>query len=201
MKKFMKFLVVAIILVVAIVGGYIGYQYISDDDQDTITSSEIVQERLETVAELNTGSYLCTSVMTQKDSKEIKGWKVPLTEKSYIVSYDASVTAGIKDLTKAQVKQNGNTVVVTLPAVEITGIEIDNDSFEVFDESTNIFNPISLEDLNNTQKALKEKIQEQAVEKGVLDLARENAEEILIGMLSSANGEYEVQIEWEQSLD
>ena len=39
--------------------------------------------------------------------------------------------AGIKDLTKAQ---DGRTIIIKLPEVEITGAEIDNDSFRKLDE-------------------------------------------------------------------
>ena len=84
---------------------------------------------------------MCTDVITQADSKKYKDWKIPFTEKSFIVQYDGTVKAGIKDLTKTQVSQKGETIIVRLPEVEITGIEIDNDSFEKLDESNNIFNP------------------------------------------------------------
>ena len=102
--------------------------------------------------------------------------------------------AGIKDLTKAQ---DGGTIIIKLPEVEITGAEIDNDSFRKLDESNNIFNPITIEDLNDAQKDLKEKMSDQAVEKGVLDIARINAETIISGMLASPTGEYDVKIEWQ----
>ena len=105
---------------------------------------------------------------------------------------DRLVKAGIKDLTKADVSQDEDTIIIKLPDVEITGIEIDNDSFEKLDESNNIFNPITVEDLNDAQKDLKDKMEAQAIEKGILDIARENAETVISGMLS----DYDVQIEW-----
>jgi hypothetical protein len=135
---------------------------------------------------------LCTDVITQADSKKYKDWKIPFTEKSFIVQYDGTVKAGIKDLTKTQVSQKGETIIVRLPEVEITGIEIDNDSFEKLDESNNIFNPITVEDLNKAQKNLKEEMYQRALEKGILDMAKSNAEEVLKGMLSGANGDYDI---------
>lgn len=54
------------------------------------------------------------------------------------------------------------------------------------------FNPITVEDLNDAQKDLKDKMEAQAIEKGILDIARENAETVISGMLS----DYDVQIEW-----
>ena len=197
--------IISIIVIIALiaVGGYFGYRHlkgklIGESKHEVVSNIEIIKEKLEATAELNTGSYLCTDVITEADSREIKGWKIPLTEKSFVVQYDGIVKAGIKDLTKAQITEQGETIIVKLPQVEITGIEIDNDSFEKLDESNNIFNPISVEDLNNAQKELKDKMYERAIEKGVLDIARSNAETVLTEMLSSQSGEYKVKIEWEE---
>ena len=54
-----------------------------------------------------------------------------------------------------------------------------------------------MEDLNDAQKELKDKMIDRAVEKGVLDIAKSNAETVLGGMLASPTGEYEVKIEWQ----
>ena len=196
--------ILSIILVVALLcgGGYLLYNYFVDSvlnksEHETITNVEVVKEKLEATAELNTGSYLCTDVLTKSDSKKFKDWEIPFTEKSFIISYDGTVKAGIKDLTKAEVVENGDTIIVKLPEVEITGADIDNDSFQKLDESNNIFNPISVEDLNDAQKELKDKMIGRAVEKGVLDIAKSNAETVLGGMLASPTGEYEVKIEWQ----
>ena len=131
-----------------------------------------------------------------EDSKKFKNWKIPLTKKSFTVQYDATVNAGIKDLTKADVIQKGKGIIVKLPKVEITGVSIDNDSFKKLDESNNLFNPINIEDLNNAQKDLKEKVIEQSKKKGVLKVAKNNAETLITGMLSSVNGDYKIKIEW-----
>ena len=196
--------ILSIILVVVLLcgGGYLLYNHFVDSvlnksEHETITNVEVVKEKLEATAELNTGSYLCTDVLTKSDSKKFKDWEIPFTEKSFIISYDGTVKAGIKDLTKAEVVENGDTIIVKLPEVEITGADIDNDSFQKLDESNNIFNPISVEDLNDAQKELKDKMIDRAVEKGVLDIAKSNAETVLGGMLASPTGEYEVKIEWQ----
>ena len=116
-----------------------------------------LKEKLKETAELNTGSYLCTTVVTKENSKTIKGWKIPLTRKSFVISYDGTVKAGIKNLTKAEVIPSEGNVVIKLPEIEITDITIDNDSFKIMDESNNIFNSISIGDLNDAQKELKKK--------------------------------------------
>lgn len=167
------------------------------DQHEKTNNIKIVKEKLKETAELNTGSYLCTDVVTRADSRKFKDWNIPFTKKSFIISYDGTVKAGIKDLTKAKVIQTEKNVVVKLPEVEITSAEIDSDSFRLLDESNNIFNPISVEDVNNAQKKLKKEMEERAVEKGVLDLAKNNAEELIAEMLKSPIGAYDIKIEWQ----
>lgn len=197
-----KIVSLIIIIVILCGGGFLLYRNFANNLSDTIkhetaNNVEIVREKLQETAELNTGSYLCTDVLTRADSRKFKDWKIPFTEKSFIVSYDGVVKAGIKDLTKAKITESGNTIIVRLPEVEITETSIDNDSFEKLDESNNIFNPISIEDLNEAQKELKEKMVDRAIEKGVLDIAESNAETIIAGMLENSNDDYEIKVKWE----
>ena len=196
--------ILSIIVIVALIGGggYLAYNHFmgkltSQSKHEVVNDIEVIKEKLEATAELNTGSYLCTDVITRADSRKFKNWKIPFTEKSFIVQYDGVVKAGIKDLTKAQVKQDGKTIIVKLPEVEITGVEIDNNSFKKLDESNNIFNPITIEDLNDAQKDLKETMYDRAVEKRLLDIARSNAETVISGMLESSNDDYDIKIEWQ----
>lgn len=207
MKDVFKGVVIKIVSIIVIIvliggGGYLMYKRFmgklaNENKHEVVNNVDVIKEKLENTAELNTGSYLCTDVITRADSKKFKDWEIPFTEKSFIVQYDGIVKAGIKDLTKAKVTQDGNTIIIKLPEVEITETEIDNDSFKKLDESNNIFNPISVEDLNDAQKDLKEKMYERAIEKGVLDIAKSNAETVISGMLASPNGEYDVKIEWQ----
>ena len=207
MKDIFKGVAIKIISIIALIaligvgimglGNHIKSKIMGLDKHETTNSVQVVKEKLKETAELNTGSYLCTDVVTRADSREFKDWKIPFTEKSFIISYDGTVKAGIKDLTKAEVTQNKENVVVKLPEVEITSAEIDNDSFKVLDESNNIFNPINVEDVNDAQKELKKEMEERAVEKGVLDLAKNNAEELIAEMLKSPIGDYDIKIEWQ----
>lgn len=192
-----KILTIVVIIVALGVGVCFGYNKIKPKVTHEETSNvKIIKEKLEAAAELNTGNYLCTDVITRANSKKFKNWKIPLTEKSFTVQYDATVKAGIKDLTKADVKQKGKDIIVKLPKVEITDVNIDNDSFKKLDQSNNIFNPINIEDLNNAQKDLKEKVIEQSKKKGVLKVAKNNAETLITGMLSGTNSDYKIKIEW-----
>lgn len=206
MKDIFKGIIIKIVSVIVMIafigfGAIFLYNHVTNtvlglNQHEKTSSIEIVKEKLKETAELNTGSYLCTTVITKADSRKIKGWKIPFTQKSFTISYDGTVKAGIKDLTKAEVSQNGDKVIVKLPEVEITGTEIDNDSFEILDESNGVFNTISADDVNDAQKELKKKMEQRAIEKGILDMAKSNAEELVTELLKSSTNQYNVEVEW-----
>ena len=158
---------------------------VEDNKKSTVT---VIQEKLDEMAELNTASYVSTSVLNKSDFKQILKKDVWFTKRTLIISYDSTVKAGIKDLTQAEVTQKEDKVLVTLPEVEITGVEIDNDSFQRYDESDNAFNPVTSDYINEAQQDLKDSIEERAIEKGLLDLAETNAEKILKELLEIPDG-------------
>ncbi len=158
--------IISIIITIAILFalGFIGYKYMKkkltlEVSHVTVNNIEVIKEKLEKTAELNTGSYLFTDVITKSDAIKLKktGWKIPFTEKSFIISYDGVIKAGIKNLNNAEIIEKDDKIIIKLPTVEITSVEIDNNSFKKLDENNSIFNPITVEDLNNAQKELKEK--------------------------------------------
>lgn len=190
-----------VIIALLLGGGYLLYNYIGKkignmSSHETVNDVQVIKEKLEEAAELNTGSYLCTDVITSADSKKFKDWKIPFTKKSFVMRYDGVVKAGIKNLAQAEVSRKGKTIVIKLPQVEITEVKIDNDSFMQLDESNNIFNPITAEDVNKAQKDLKEKMRRKAEEKGILDIAKSNAEALISGMVKNVDRDSDIKIEW-----
>lgn len=193
---------ILLIIIIAIFGG-VSYKskknIIPTIDHEVDNTVDMIKEQLKSTSELNTANYLCTDVLTKADSKKIRGWKIPLTEKSFIIQYDGIVKAGIKNLTEAEVLQDKNIIIIKLPDVEITAIQIDNNSFKKLDETNNIFNPISIDDLNDAQKELKDSMYNQALEKGILDMARNNAETVILGMVAGTKNSHEIKIEWQKN--
>lgn len=203
MNKFKKIIVyfLDVIGVLALVlYGMGAYQQSQKPVEDTKPSTvTVIKEKLGEIAELNTASYVSTSVLNKSDFKQIFKKDVWFTKRTLVISYDSTVKAGIKDLTQAEVSQEEDKVLVILPEVEITGVEIDNDSFQRYDESDNAFNPVTSDYINEAQQDLKDSVEERAIEKGLLDLAKTNAEKILKELLESPDGEYTVEIQWKEA--
>ena len=90
------------------------------------------------------------------------------------------------DLEAAEVSISGDTVTVTLPEAEILSHEIDEDSVEVFDEKTSIFNPFTVEDFTAFQADQKAAMEERALSSGLLEEARAKAVSGVEQLLSAA---------------
>jgi len=189
-SNFAVLLLLAFILLLAFYGGRAvlqdyGYLEGKDTGFDEIDPEGLIKEELSSAGELVSAQYLYTCKEDYSDSKTISGWNIPLTGKSFTVIYDGMVKAGIKDLSLTKIKKTGpDTYRITLPQVEIMECYLIPDSLSVMNESRNILNQISVEDVNNAQKNLEENMLKKAEEYGLLDTARENAQVIIKGLLT-----------------
>lgn len=124
------------------------------------------------------------------------GWKVPFTTKSFIVSYDGKIKVGI-DMSQVEVKIKGKTISISVPETKILSHEIDEESIEVFDETKNIFNQISITDYNQFAIDQKETIEQNVKEKGLLEESQKKVEDVLKTFIKSSyqlSDDYEIEI-------
>lgn len=145
-------------------------------------TSDLLTERLHSVQELVTVSYYYTNMGRFENQVDFYGWKVPFTTKSFIVSYDGVIKAGV-DLNQLRVEVNGEAVTVTLPESRITSHEIPEDSLEVFDESDNLFNHITIEDYTAFTRDQKAAMEQRATDGGLLDRADQEARTVVESLL------------------
>lgn len=147
---------------------------------------DIIYSEINEIGELATMEYLFTDAAEFTDSKQIKNWNIPFTEKSFILKWDGVIKAGVKlDLVSIEVNEDEKKIVVSVPAAEILSYEINSDSVEVLDEQDNIFNNITVDDKIKFDAATEEAMKERAIENGLLEKAQENAEDILLRLLQA----------------
>lgn len=148
---------------------------------------QLLHSKIEAISELATVKYLYTDASEFSNSKQFINWNVPGTKKSFILKWDGTIKAGV-DLKRVELKVLENTstdenakktLVVYVPAAEILSYEVDDDSVNVLNESSNIFNPITVNDKVSFDSATKKAMESRAIENGLLDKAQENAEEVL----------------------
>ena len=126
---------------------------------------------------------------------------MPFTSKRFIVSYDGQVKAGV-DLAEAEIHVNPEKkeVSVLLPRSQIVSHEIPEDSIQVFDETKNIFNPISIKDYTGFTKDQKAQVEVKILSNGFLEEADEKARtavEAVLSVLLEAE-EYTLAVETEK---
>ena len=151
---------------------------------DTIVSVSVVEKEIKAIGELATQEYTYTNAGSFTDSKQLKNFKIPFTEKSFIVKWDGTIKAGI-DVQKVAIVVDDKAKVITvkMPKAEILSHELDEESFEVLKEADNIFNPIEIEDVKKFDAKSKETMEQRAIDNGVLDKAYENAKNVITALV------------------
>lgn len=175
----------AVLAIVFFLGMHIGGQ----EEEGPVITSDLLGQQLRSVQELVSVEYRYTNMGKFQDQIDFYGWDVPFTTKSFIVSYDGVIKAGV-DLSQAQVEvsEAARTVTITLPESQILSHEIFEDSIEVFDETNNIFNQITIEDYTGFTQDQKEVVTQKAIDNGLLTAADEKAQEAVEALLTLLPG-------------
>lgn len=166
-------------------------------EKEVVISGETIRASMVNIGKLCTAEYNFTHVERFDSSREINGYKIPFTTTTFIYSYDGTITAGI-DFTKIQIDKNDikKEITVTLPEAEIISSDVDQDSFKLYDEKNNIFNPISVADVAESFSDLKNSEEKKAVEEGLLDKAKENALVLVENFIRGSYniGDYKIEV-------
>lgn len=184
--KALKWAVLGVLLCAAAgLAGFLGGRYVQDHPEEPEISAVVLEARLLEISELASVTYQYTNMAQYENSGTFYGMTVPFTTKRFILTYDGVIKAGV-DLSAAQVTVSGSAVTVALPPARILSHELDEDSVEVFDERTSIFNPFTVEDVTAFQAEQKALMEEKALQRGLLDQAREKAADSVQALLSAA---------------
>ena len=147
---------------------------------------DIIYSEIKSISELATMEYLFPDAAEFSDSRQIKTWNIPFTEKSFILKWDGVIKAGVKlDLVTIEVNQDEKKITVSVPTAEILSYQIDTDSVEVLDQKNNIFNKITVDDKIKFDASTEEAMKQRAIENGLLEKAQANAENILLRLLQA----------------
>lgn len=162
-------------------------------EQQPVITSDLLGQQLQTVQELVSVEYHYTNMGKFENQVDFYGWKVPFTTKRFLVSYDGLIKAGV-DLSGAtvEVDEVQKSVTITLPESRILSHEIPEDSIQVFDETRNIFNPITIEDYTGFTRDQKAEVEQRSIDEGLLTGASEKAREAVetLAALLPGSGDY-----------
>lgn len=154
------------------------------EEVSTEVNLSVVSAEIKTIGQLATVEYLYTDAGKFSDPKQVFGYNIPFTTKSFIAKWDGVIKAGV-DVTKIELSLDDEekTITIYLPQAEILSHEIDENSVETLDESDGLFNPVKVEDVRTFDAESKAAMEQRAIGNGILDKAYANAEEIISSLL------------------
>lgn len=182
---------IAVVVLVAIAFA-VGLSWGNRGDQERITASVLNQE-IQAIGELATVEYHYTNMGKFENQLDFYGWPVPFTKKSFIVSYDGVIKAGI-DVSQLHIKQQGEQLTISGLEAGILSHEIDFDSLTVFDETRNIFNPISITDYQRFSQDQQATMEQKVITGGLLTEAQQKAEQAITQLVRIISGDTELRL-------
>lgn len=180
-KKFIVNLI--IILIIGVVIFWFGTIMGGKSNEPVITDTALYTQ-LKNISELSVLEYNYSKVGKFENSLSLNGWDIPLTTKSFLLTYSGQLKAGV-NMEKATVSIKDNTILIELPQVEILSNIIDEKSIEVYDETHNIFNQISINDYTKFASQQKSKVEDEAIENGILSEAATRVDHTITNMFQS----------------
>lgn len=153
----------------------------------------------EDIGELATQAAYTTIVEDTDVSRELFGVSIPFTQSKLIYSYDVVVKAGL-DFDQVKWTVSENKIKVEMPEIRILSSEIQFDSFQTYYENESIFRPVKIDENNQAIQGMVKKAETTAVENGLLENARENAEMMIKGFIyqNFDSQEYQISFTYEK---
>ena len=179
MKNFKKILFILIFILIAFISGI----FFANKQTEPEITSTLIQNRIEQASDLVTTKYHYTKVGKFENSLNLNGWSIPLTNKYFILTFEGEIQLGT-DLSKANIEISDSTIHVTIDKPTVISNSIDESSIEVYDETKNIFNPISVSDYKAFAVEQKEKALSEAKKKGLMKTTQKNTEKSIKQIIS-----------------
>ena len=158
--------------------------------------AEEIASGLNDMGVLVTEEYYFTDVVHFSSIKKLFSLELGITASSFLASYDGVVTAGV-DFTRIGIEKDDDAgvITVTMPGAAVLNVDIDPDSFRLYEEKSGLGNPISAADFNSSLVELERSAEEKAIERGVLDHADENARVLIRNFIAALveEGRYTVR--------
>lgn len=192
------FIIGAVIFALAGFGGLFAFSH--TEEKTNITSTQL-KSSLEQASDLITTKYYYSEIGKFDNSYELNGWSIPFTEKSFILTYQGEAQLGFKT-SELEVQVQDNKIHIKCPSIEILSNSIPSESVEVYDQSYNIFNPVSVDDYLQFETEQKAQAVKRMEEGGVFERAQKDARTAivqLLNMIPQVQESYVIEVEFPNS--
>ena len=188
--KFTNYILITFFLLSLLMVGYLTFSITKKiyTKPEPVIDSQFISAKLDEASDLTTATLTYNGLITYTDGN------IPfITQKSFSMIYTAEIRAGI-DMSKVDIKVTEDKVIITLPEVEIQGVDVDPDSIQFYDEKYALFNWSDKDDVVTAISSAEADVQEKADINGLKDKSRVQAEEIIKGLLIDSIGERTLEI-------
>lgn len=146
-------------------------------------NTEIIKDGLKEMGTLITQEYYFTQVEEYKSTERV--WIFD-SKASFIFSYDGVVTAGI-DCNDIEISKDDEAKIINvkIPKSNIIGVNIDHDSFKIYEEKEGLWNKLDMTKYNNSIIEFENEAKNKAINKGIIDKADENAKTLIESFINS----------------
>ena len=189
--KFANYILIMFFLLSILMVGYMTFSITKKiyTKPEPVIDSQFISAKLNEASDLTTAELTYNGLVTYTDGN------IPfITQKSFTMIYSAEVRAGI-DMSKVDITVTEDKVIIKLPEVEIQGIDVDPDSIQFYDEKYALFNWSDKDDVVTAISAAEGDVQEKADIQALKDKSKEQAEEIIKGLLIGSIGERTLEIQ------
>lgn len=163
--------------------------------KSTETSISGLLTEIKQISELNTVEMYFNEIVEFNESIQVGGLDLPFTEKKFIFTVKARVKSGIdlSTLNEDSFEVVDNKITLRIQGAKITSKETYD--FTAYSENGGLFNPIENEDTLSVLNEFNDKLEQQALQSGIIEKAEENAV-IFLEMFLSLQGYDEITIEF-----
>jgi len=201
--KIKRYAIIAVIIVVIValavivlkISGWLSGAPLEVESNISIDTAAL-EEQILSIGELATIEYYYQTVIMYEDSHAILGWDIPFTQKSFIIVIDGRMKIGIdtSDI-RVNASEQAHSISVTLPKAKILSHELLEDTMVVMDESSGLFNPVSIEDWSTMAVEQKESMAEKVNETDLFKRAEDDAVRMIQALIESvAPDEYTITV-------
>ena len=176
MKKKIKLIAIIVVIIAIVVLGFLIYR------KNYFVDTKYIHNKLEKASELTTAKLTFTGITKYSDD----GIYI-INRADFTMVDKASVRIGI-DLSKVKVDKDvmKRKVIVTIPNANVLEVHVDPSSIEYYDTKFALLNFDSKNDSNKAQAAVEGKAKEEVKNMGVLEMANEQAETLIKGILEGS---------------
>jgi len=188
-KKYVIIVVVVILLcIVAFAAFRIGGFFpgsLPEVVNETVINVSNLQQQIVSIGELATTEYNYRNVIVMQDSHSILGWDIPFTQRSYIIMVEGTMKIGIdaSDISVSASEEN-KIISIIVPKAKILTHVLHEDTIEVLEENSGLFNRVRIEDWATMAIAQKEEMEEKISDTDIFNRAENDAVRMLQALIS-----------------